>query len=90
MSDLANQLFESLKAGLQRFGAEVGATFDQKMNQGASEAANLLFHESNGFVLYGPGQNPNMFDHGRDKEHEQGQEQGHDQGHELEMGGRER
>jgi hypothetical protein len=90
MSELAKQLFESLKAGAQRFVAEVGATVEQKVSQGSSEFANSLHHESNGFVLYGPGQNANLWNHGRDDQHEQEQEQGHDQGHEREMGGRER
>jgi hypothetical protein len=78
MSELAKQLFESLKAGAQRFVAEVGATLDQKVSQGASELANALNHESDGFVLYGPGQNPNMWAQGHDQQPDHGHEQSHE------------
>jgi hypothetical protein len=87
-ADLARELFDGLKAGVQRFGEEVGATLDQKVNQGSSELANSLFHQSNGFVLYGPGQNPGLWSDGRNEQHDQehGHAQERDQGHAQEQG----
>lgn len=80
-AELARKLLDGLKAGLEallpglkRFGTEVGVTLEQKGSQGSSELANALFHQSNSFVLYGRGQNPNMFAHGNDQQHEQSHE----------------
>lgn len=80
-AEVLRKLFDGLKAGVEalvpgmnRFFSEVGATVEQKLDQGSSELANSLFHESNAFVLYGPGQNPKLFDRGHDQQHEQGRE----------------
>jgi hypothetical protein len=71
VAELKKELFD----GLKQIATEVGTTLEQKGIQGSSELANALFHQSNGFVLYGPGQNPNLFVHGYDQQHEQGHEQ---------------
>lgn len=42
--------------GMERFWSEIAREASRLGNQGASELANGLFHESNTFVLYGPGQ----------------------------------
>ena len=83
--ELAKQLFdgpragaESLAPGLNRFFAEVGAMVEQKVDQGCSEVANAFLHQSDAFVLYGPGQNANLWGPGHDQQLEQGQEQIHD------------
>jgi hypothetical protein len=87
MSELAKQLFDSLKAGaealapgLSNAGQEIGAEMQRLGTQGSMELASALFNGS-GFVPYGPGQ------YTPDVQHEQGhaQDQGHSQSQEQEM-----
>ena len=50
--------------GMERFWSEIAQEAKRLGNQGASELANGLFHESNTFVLYGPGQRDAASGHG--------------------------
>lgn len=84
MSELAQQLFESLKAGMEgvaeglsNAGQEIGAEMSRLGTQGSMELASALFNGS-GFVPYGPGQyTPDA------SQAEQNQEQGHEQEHDM-------
>ena len=55
MSDIAKQMFDSLKQGLNRFGTEVSAELTRQAEHGSSEIASV-FHTGNAFVQYAPRQ----------------------------------
>ncbi len=67
MSETATQLFNALSAakeavmavapGLKNIGADTKSELARLGSHGATEAGAALF-QGNGFVLYGPGQNP--------------------------------